>query len=654
MKHGFEGVLRSAAATTIADVNIKHRIDITRVPGRSLRKVAKFSAASMLFALLAAVAGPAIAGETRNVLVLYASTRMLPANIPTERGLRTALESSTRWNVELYSEFLDIARFNNASYVDTVARFLHDKYALRPPDVIVIADNSSLAFLLRHREKIFPQTPIVCLGVGDDFLRSLRAVPSDVVGALVEYDSVRTIERAFRLHPAATRLVLVTGVGEWDRRWEARLRSEVPRFPAHVQTEFFAGLPTETLRARLAELGDESVVFTPGYYDDGTGRVFSPREAAGIAAGAAGAPVYGPYESFLGTGVVGGYMPSFESSGLKAGEFVLALLDGAVPAALGRTALVPATFNIDWRQARRWRIDENEIPGDAIAHFREPTLWEAHRAKIVIAGVVIALQTLLIVGLGFERRRRQNAERESRARLSEMAHMNRHDAMEGLAASIAHELNQPLGAIHNNAGAAKMLIKASPPRLSEVAEVLDDIQKDDMRASDVIARVRSLLRKSEVDLADLDLNEAVTETMRLLAHDAERKRVSLTTELTPGLPKVRADRIQVQQVTLNLALNAIESVSNQPDAKRRVVVRTRASDKEVEVSVVDSGAGIQDEILSRIFKPFVTSKSTGMGLGLSISRTIVEAHGGKIRAENLPGGGAAFHFSLPFASAPRR
>jgi signal transduction histidine kinase len=251
-----------------------------------------------------------------------------------------------------------------------------------------------------------------------------------------------------------------------------------------------------------------------------------------------------------------------------------------------------------------------------------------------------------------ERRRRRSAEAESQARFSEMAHMNRRVAMGGLAASIAHELNQPLGAIYNNAGAAQILIKADPPKLHDVAEILDDIKQDDMRASEVITRIRTMLRKAEVEVGDLDLNEAISETVKLLASDAAAHEIALSTDLDPGLPKVRADRVQIQQVLINLGLNAIEAMRDQPGAKRRLVIRSvRANDKTAEVSVVDSGPGIPLEVLPRIFEPFVTSKSAGMGLGLSISRTIVEAHGGRIRAENLLEGGAAIHFTLPFAAA---
>jgi signal transduction histidine kinase len=269
---------------------------------------------------------------------------------------------------------------------------------------------------------------------------------------------------------------------------------------------------------------------------------------------------------------------------------------------------------------------------------------------MTLALAVLVAQSLLIIALLQQRRRRRSAEAESQLRFSEMAHLNRRVAMGGLAASIAHELNQPLGAIYNNVGAAQILIKADPPNLREVSEILDDIKQDDKRASEVIARIRSMLRKTAVNVEEVDLDEVIGDTMKLLAADASAKGVSLNAEHEPGLPRVRADRVQLQQVLLNLALNAIEAMGEQPQGNRQLLIRSRrGSDKDAEVSVIDSGSGIDGALLPRIFDAFVTSKPGGMGLGLSISRTIVEAQGGRIRAENLPAGGAAFHVTLPFA-----
>jgi len=613
-------------------------------------------ACALIIAALPAAASTAAlaAGDARNVLVLYGTTRLLPANIQFDHGLRETIMASANPSVVMFDEFLDVSRPGGLTDARPVVEYLNSKYASRPPSVIITGNDDALRFLLDNRAAIFPKAPIVHMNASKAFLKSMPALPADLVGVPVEYDFSRTVAQALRWHSKAQRLVIVTGTSAWDRRWEARLRSEAARFNDRATVEFLAGLPTGAVLKRLGELGGEAVVFSPGYFVDGEGRSFQPRESVAAMAAAATAPVYGPYETFLGTGVVGGFMPDYTAMGRQAGKIANAVLDGAAPASLRQPEITGTTLNVDWQQVRRWGIDESAIPADAVVHFRAPSILETHRNEVITAVVVVLLQAALITGLLVERRRRRMAEAQSRARLSELAHMDRRDAMGGLAATIAHELNQPLGAIHNNAGAAKILVKANPPRLDDITEILDDIQKDDRRASDVIARVREMLRKAEIVVGDVDLNEAITETASLLAHDAKAKGVALNTELAPGLPKVRADRVQTQQVILNLMLNAMEAIHDQPDAKRQLVVRSaRANDKEAQVSVVDSGPGIPEQVLARIFKPFVTSKPTGMGLGLSISRAIIEAHDGSIRAENLAGGGAAFYFTLPFAAAHR-
>ena len=235
--------------------------------------------------------------------------------------------------------------------------------------------------------------------------------------------------------------------------------------------------------------------------------------------------------------------------------------------------------------------------------------WREHWWQILTALAIIVGQSLLIATLFAQRRRSRVAEAESRQRLSEMAHMNRRVALGEMSASIAHELNQPLGAIHNNAGAAEILLSADPPKLDEVADILGDIKRDDRRASDIIARIRKFLRKSEFELRETDLNEAIDESMQTVAGEAQDKGIEVKTQLEPVLPKVNADRIQLQQVIVNLALNAMEAMQSTPTQRRVLTVRSRrADDKFAEVSVTDSGGGIPDELRARIFEPFVTSK----------------------------------------------
>jgi signal transduction histidine kinase len=219
-----------------------------------------------------------------------------------------------------------------------------------------------------------------------------------------------------------------------------------------------------------------------------------------------------------------------------------------------------------------------------------------------------------------------------------------------LAAAIAHEINQPLCAIVSNAQAAHRLLAAGAPDVAELREALQDIVADSRRAGEVIGRIRALLQKRQPERAPLDLNEAIREVAVLLRHQLTRKGVTLALDLAADLPAVDGDRVQLQQVLLNLMINAAEAMEHAGAGRRKLSVRSaRLEGGRVGVTVRDSGPGVAPEHLDRVFDALFTTKPGGMGIGLAISRSIIEAHGGRLWAESDPGGGAAFHFTLPEA-----
>jgi PAS domain S-box-containing protein len=235
----------------------------------------------------------------------------------------------------------------------------------------------------------------------------------------------------------------------------------------------------------------------------------------------------------------------------------------------------------------------------------------------------------------------------------ELVHASRLAVLGELSASIAHEINQPLGAILSNADSAEMLLESNPPQLEELKQVIDDIRKDDIRAGEVIRRMRSLLRKQDLVMEPFDLNRAISDLLELVRTDVSRRGAEVTTRLTM-LPIVHGDQVHVQQVVMNLVLNALEAMAESATHRRRIEIATgRSDDGQVQVTVADTGPGIRPEHLALLFDSFFTTKQNGMGLGLSIARSIVEAHGGRIWAENGAVGGASFHFSIPAKAAGR-
>jgi signal transduction histidine kinase len=280
----------------------------------------------------------------------------------------------------------------------------------------------------------------------------------------------------------------------------------------------------------------------------------------------------------------------------------------------------------------------------------EEQIWFELRAQRLEPGP----SGLLVSHLDITTRKR--AELEAAGRLHELAHVSRAVNMGALAGSAAHELNQPLTAILSNAQAALRFLATEPPSVEMVRDILLDIAAADQRAAEIIRRLRRLLRKGEPDEpVDVDVNEVVHEAMQLLADEGLIRKVHTRVNREPGLPSIKGDAVQLQQVVLNLVLNAFDAMDEVPPAERLLLVHTarRAADH-IELVVQDRGHGVSPALLAGIFEPFYTTKRTGLGMGLYITRAIVESHGGRISAHPAEPRGLYMRVLLPITPNPTR
>jgi C4-dicarboxylate-specific signal transduction histidine kinase len=303
-------------------------------------------------------------------------------------------------------------------------------------------------------------------------------------------------------------------------------------------------------------------------------------------------------------------------------------------------------LTFDWRQLQRWDIDEGSLPAGSVVMFRQPSLWRDYRTEVFATAGTMGALMALVGWLLYERRQRHRAESDSRRSLAMAAHADRAVMMTALTGAIGHELSQPLGSIRLNADTADRLIASNRATPEELQEILRDIGREDERATRIVDRVRAMLKKQDLDKRPLDVLSVVRESVDFVAHDAAARGVRIDCRLPPAPCSVVGDQVMLQQVVVNLVLNACDAMAETPADRRIVVVEALCGRASVDITVRDSGPGIPADLRGKLFEPFVTTKPDGLGLGLSIVSSIVAAHGGTIEAQNSDDGGAIFRITL--------
>lgn len=596
--------------------------------------------------IVCCVPARAAAPRPSNVLLVFSHERERWIYDPLESKLRTEIESVAGPGPTVYSEYLDAMRFVDESFRWQAVEYLRSKYAQRPIGVIVAVSPLALNFVLEHRNDLFPDTPIVFASVNVPRSREVSRLPN-VTGVAVTRDLASTLDLALTLQPDTQAVFIPAGRTAQEQAWTDDARRSLQRYEGRVKIEFLTDLAIDELERRLAHLPAHSIVLWAGLmYYDADGQYFLPEEIVRQICRSANAPVYSSGESELGLGIVGGSLYDMTPVGEAAGGMVRRVLAGDAVSSIPIQVLNPNYNMVDARQLLRWGIDERRLPNDAIVRFRPPSLWRDYRWQVLGGLAVVLVQSLLIMGLLYERRGRRRAEVDSRRNLAIAADASRRATVSALTSSIAHELGQPLGAILHNTEAAERLVGSERATREVLREILSDIRTENVRATRIIDRHRVLLRSREVERAPVDLQDVVRDSLTLVDHDLRTRQVQIDVELPDGC-RVVADHVLLEQVLVNLVVNAMDAMAETPPERRRIAVQGRIDAQTVELAVRDAGTGLPASVNGQPFEPFFTTKPKGLGIGLTISRSIVEAHGGELQARNNPEGGATFTMILP-------
>jgi PAS domain S-box-containing protein len=661
--------------------------------------------------------------------------------------------------------------------------YIRSAFADRPrPDLIVTLAGPAAAFARKYRQQLFPDVPLLLASVNQQYLRDAPLAENETSVAVAS-DFPGVIDLILELLPQTKQVFVVVGSGQSGTFWGRELQARFTRFQDRLTFSWSGGLSLTEIVRQCASLPRDSAILYLSLGTDGRGGAYADARVLADLHAVANAPIFGLHSVMLGAGIVGGKLIDIDELSRSTADAATRILAGAPPRSVRVPPQPPGRPVFDWRELQRWGISESRLPAGSVVRYRDPSLWQQHRGTVLSAVGVLGLQSVLIIGLVYQRRARRRAEIESRSSEAELretkerlllaaeaahlgvwirdltrndvwatdswralfgfstserldldgiwgrlhpddretvqctlagalegdgryelehrvvlpsgeirwiasrgraqfngagtpilvrgvsldvterrkvereaqllrqevAHVGRVSMMGQLASALAHEINQPLGAILRNAEAAELFLQSASPDLEEVRASLADIVKNDQRAGAVIDRMRALLKRHELEVIRLDVGDVIGDVMTLMRADAVSRHVKLDLDIAGDLPPVRGDRVHLQQVLLNLVFNGMDAL-NGTQGDRRVTVTARPNgNRTVEIAVGDTGPGIPADMLATIFDPFFSTKRDGMGMGLSISRTIIEAHGGQLWAESNHVQGATLRFTLPIA-----
>jgi PAS domain S-box-containing protein len=719
--------------------------------------------ASLLVCLLAL----SVTAESQEILLLQPVERTAPEHGAVAAAIRSGLLNASVDVTQVYSEFVD-PDFRQPRDRAVFAQYLEAKYLDAGIDVVIALSDEALQVVAEHRE-VVGGVPLVFATRNAD---SARAIPGSAA-VVVPFRPARTVELALRLQPQLAHVYVVSDTSQPDDADLSAFRAALNGYSGRLDVQYWLGVPQDELLERVARLPANSAVV---YASVGSSSALGQAPAAELArllAERANAPVYGLHDSFVGEGIVGGYMTRSEYLGAELARQTLRVLREGYADVVNN---VGGSHVVDARALSRWSLDEARLPPDTELWFAPPSIWKLYQGWIITLLVLVAVQfalivTLLIQSISRRRDRLALTETAHRFRLArsagqvgiwqwdlekeelliepelrellgydardehvdvsaqihaedlpnlrraardhaqgltahfeiqhrmldkngnvrwflsrgqamvtrnrligtaiditerkhhedekaqtvlqlqeqrnELAHLGRAAMAGALSGAVAHELNQPLSAMMSNARAALQFLARGGADRQEIKDILVDIESDGRRAGDVIRHLRNLLRRGEAQFEPVHLDELIGQVLRLIHSDLVTHNIKVLHEPTAGIPPISADSVQLQQVLLNLLANACDALKVVDIGNRQISVRlSTPGAKHVRLSVADNGCGLADDNAEGLFKPFFTTKITGLGLGLSISRSIVDAHGGRIWAERNRDGGATFHVDL--------
>ena len=603
--------------------------------------------AGVIFFLMALFACQVtLAAENKRVMLLHSFGQDFKPWSEYAKDIHAELKRQSPWPLDIIENSLVTARFSDENPDAPFVEYLSALFAKRPLDLIVSIGAPAADFVQRHRRRLFPSTPMVLTAVDQRRVQYSNLTGDDVAVA-VNINYLSAFENILQVLPDTKEVIVVVGTSPIEKFWKDAIGKQAEPLTNRIKLSWTDELPFEELLKQASALPPHTAIFWELMIVDAAGVVHEGDLSLERLRAVANAPIFSYDESFFGSAIVGGPLLIVADTSRLTATVAVRILNGEKA---GDIKVSPVEFSaprFDWGQMQRWGISEKNLPPGGEILFRDPTVWGQYRAYILAAAAAILIQAALIFWLLYEHRRRHLAEVQARNSMAELTQLNRLATAGELSAAIAHEIRQPIAGMVAMANAAVRWLSREIPDIGEARDAMNNVVATGHHASDVITNVRELFGKDTQEKTPTDVNKLIRKVLALVYIDLRKHSIETQLNLSEQLPPLIGNEVQLRQVVLNLVMNAIESMASVAEPRVLSIKSESTEHNSVLVSIADTGSGIDVANLNRIFAPMFTTKTRGMGMGLSICKSIIDSHNGGIWVSAGVPRGSIFHFELP-------
>jgi signal transduction histidine kinase len=590
--------------------------------------------------------------KIKNVVIFYALSANLPAYQNILEGLKSTLSENNAEPINLIVEYVDIGRLTKDENIISLINIYDNKYSGTNLDLLITVGPGLTNKLKQYNFKLLETTPVINIDLDlPTRISAQNRYNKEVIEIVLKFNLHETLNSAFNLFPSYKNVYVISGITSTDLYFTSLISDITKEFEPGHDFIFVSNISIDSTLKRVKEIEANSIVIVPSYLSDNNDLPFSTPEVLRYISLYSKAPVIPITDTFIKReGGIGGYVFSYIGLGKETGRVASEMLNGKQVSKIRVNQNEFYKYIYDWQQLKRWGLNNSRlIAKESTFYNKDISFLTEYKWYIFYILLFIISQTLLILYLIKLNRRQKLINKqilETEVLHRELIRADRLAKMTVMTASLAHELNQPLTAILYSAQAGKRFLQSGKLDQKQANEIFDNIIEDDKRAGGIISSVKGLMRMETRENEKVNLTSLIQETFNIIHSEAVQQGIRINLKLTASPVYLIGDKIQLQQVLLNFIRNATVALENINSENKTVDILQMLDKGSVTVTVRDNGPGIDEEIKDKLFKPFITTRSSGFGIGLALSRSIIEKHKGEIWAKNLEEGGAEFSFRL--------